>query len=90
MVMSQSARTAGARFSGSGRNAKKKQIVCEVQCTDKDHIPCDPRFSVADPRLFLQAVAHPERFILEPTFLAGLSSLTLFILAGVYLWDTGD
>lgn len=36
--------------------------------------------SVADPRLFLQAVAHPERFIPVPTFLAGLSSLTLYIL----------
>ena len=70
---------------GFRTKCEEKQVVCDVQCTDKDHIPCDPRFSVADPRLFLQAVAHPERFILEPTFLAGLSSLTLFILAGVYL-----
>ncbi|HDZ39785.1 MAG TPA: hypothetical protein ENH62_16175 [Marinobacter sp.] len=38
---------------------------------------------MADPRLFLQAAAHPERFILEPTFRAGLSSLTLLILARV-------
>ena len=46
--------------------------------------------SVANPRLFLQAIAHPERFFPEPTFLAGLSSLTLLILVRVNSGHIGD
>ncbi|MGO1692221.1 MAG: hypothetical protein ACTHY7_04295 [Marinobacter sp.] len=46
--------------------------------------------SVADPRLILQAAAHPEHFILDAGILAGLSSLTLLIIEGVKLWDIGD
>lgn len=45
--------------------------------------------SVADPRLILQTAAHPERFILEPAFLAGMSSLTPLILGKMNSGEIG-
>lgn len=53
-------------------------VACSARARTTFHVILG---SVADPRLFLQATAHPERFIHVPTFLAGLSSLTLTILA---------
>ena len=73
-----------------GRSSnERRQRVGEKQCTGRVTFHVIPN-SVADPRLILQATAHPEHFILGAGILAGLSSLTLLIIERVNLWDIGD
>lgn len=92
LIMSQGTRRQEQVLGFGGQeksNNLRRQGGCVKQCTAGVTFHVIPD-SVADPRLILQATAHPERFILGAGILAGLSSLTLSIIEGVKLWDIGD